>query len=147
MKFVVYREKIYSFYAGTEATYEADIPTGIGGYYKSVDGRYLNTSDVAIATLYSKSGSTYKVDTKGTYIKNKYGAYIEVVKTGDALTKYKLTNQTALDEKKVQYLGSTCNVSSCGSNLVTAGGSSSTVKYQGNNATHSSISIGTVGRN
>ena len=44
------------------------------------------------------------------------------------------------------YKGSTCNVAYCGSNFVQTGTGSTAIQYQGNNATHSSISIGSVTR-
>ena len=44
------------------------------------------------------------------------------------------------------YKGSTCNVAYCGSNFVQTGAGSTAIQYQGNNATHSSISIGSVTR-
>ena len=42
--------------------------------------------------------------------------------------------------------GSTCNVSACGSNTSEIKAGSATLKYQGSNATHSSIAIGSVTR-
>ncbi len=42
--------------------------------------------------------------------------------------------------------GSTCNVAQCGSNISEVTASSGTIKYQGTNATHSSIAIGSVTR-
>lgn len=44
------------------------------------------------------------------------------------------------------FKGSTCNVAYCGSNLSDVKAGTSTIKYQGTNATHSSISIGSVTR-
>ena len=48
--------------------------------------------------------------------------------------------------QKTEYKGSTCNVAVCGTNTVTLGSGASSVMYQGNNATHSSIAIGSVSR-
>ncbi len=45
-----------------------------------------------------------------------------------------------------EYQGSTCNVYVCGFNTSSVVSGSSTINYQGNNATHSSISIGSVTR-
>lgn len=45
-----------------------------------------------------------------------------------------------------EYKGSTCNVAYCGSNIVQTMAGSTAVSYQGNNATHSSITIGSVTR-
>ncbi|RKG34508.1 hypothetical protein [Acinetobacter tianfuensis] len=47
--------------------------------------------------------------------------------------------------QKTEYKGSTCNVSVCGT-PITLGSGASAVAYQGNNATHSSIAIGSVSR-
>ena len=44
------------------------------------------------------------------------------------------------------FKGSTCNVAYCGSNLSEVKAGSTTVQYQGTNATHSSISVGSVTR-
>ena len=44
------------------------------------------------------------------------------------------------------YQGSTCNVYTCGFNGSSLLSSGNTITYQGNNATHSSISIGSVTR-
>ncbi len=56
------------------------------------------------------------------------------------------TFHTGTNLTKTSFKGSTCNVAYCGSNTssITAGGVS--VNYQGTNATHSSISIGSVTR-
>lgn len=45
------------------------------------------------------------------------------------------------------FKGSTCNVSYCGSNFSDITTGTSTVRYQGTNATHSSIAMGSVTRN
>ena len=45
-----------------------------------------------------------------------------------------------------EYQGSTCNVYVCGFNTSSLTSGSTTINYQGNNATHSSIAIGTVER-
>lgn len=54
------------------------------------------------------------------------------------------SSNTALTAaQKAEYKGSTCNVSACG-DVLTVGTGTSAVTYQGNNATHSSIAIGSV---
>lgn len=45
-----------------------------------------------------------------------------------------------------EYQGSTCNVYVCGFNTSSINSGSNTINYQGNNATHSSIAIGSVTR-
>ena len=45
-----------------------------------------------------------------------------------------------------EYQGSTCNVYVCGFNTSSLTSGSTTINYQGNNATHSSIAIGSVTR-
>jgi len=47
---------------------------------------------------------------------------------------------------KASFKGSTCNVSYCGSNFSDITTGTNTVRYQGTNATHSSIAIGSVTR-
>ncbi len=57
-------------------------------------------------------------------------------------TDYSLAYSSVGDSS--DYKGSTCNVYVCGYNTSQVLANGSTVNYQGNNATHSSISIGTV---
>ena len=65
---------------------------------------------------------------------------------------YTFYNDTDKDTKlegaltAASFKGSTCNVAYCGSNLSDVKAGTSTIKYQGTNATHSSISIGSVTR-
>ena len=77
-------------------------------------------------------GSLYQPLTFGSDGKN-FSMEIARIPNKESIYKKIYTDYTGIDKT---YLGSTCNVYQCGSNGLTG--------YQGNNATHSSISIGTA---
>ena len=132
-------KQIYTFYQDAEATYTKDTA---GAFYRGVSSGYMDAANFSsLSSKYSKDKATgvYKADVNGTYFKDNNGFYYELVMEGTTPQKYKISNQASLDALKAQYKGSTCNVGSCGT-AVNVGG----VNYQGNNATHSSISVGTV---
>lgn len=132
-------KQIYTFYQDAEATYAKDTA---GAFYRGVSSGYMDAANFSsLSSKYSKDKATgvYKADANGTYFKDNNGFYYELVMDGATPQKYKISNQASLDTLKAQYKGSTCNVGSCGT-AVNVGG----VNYQGNNATHSSISVGTV---
>jgi hypothetical protein len=141
--------KIYTHYKDAEATYAVNAS---GGYYKSKSGAYYSVQNFSsVSTFYKKIVDTvnnvtsYVADSAGTYVKdNVSGGFVELGYTSSisAPTKYAISNQSALDALANQYKGSTCNVAVCGTNGAQVNGTS----YQGTNATHSSISMGTVAR-
>lgn len=141
--------KIYTHYKDAEATYAVDAS---GGYYKSKSGAYYSVQNFSsVSTFYKKIVDTtnnvtsYVADSAGTYVKdNVSGGFVELGYTSSisAPTKYAISNQSALDALANQYKGSTCNVAVCGTNGAQVNG----ISYQGTNATHSSISMGTVAR-
>ena len=141
--------KIYTHYKDAEATYAVNAS---GGYYKSKSGAYYSVQNFSsVSTFYKKIVDTtnnvtsYVADSAGTYVKdNVSGGFVELGYTSSisAPTKYAISNQSALDALANQYKGSTCNVAVCGTNGAQVNG----ISYQGTNATHSSISMGTVAR-
>ncbi len=141
--------KIYTHYKDAEATYAVNAS---GGYYKSKSGTYYSVQNFSsVSTFYKKIVDTtnnvtsYVADSAGTYVKdNVSGGFVELGYTSSisAPTKYAISNQSALDALANQYKGSTCNVAVCGTNGAQVNG----ISYQGTNATHSSISMGTVAR-
>ncbi|MEN3978622.1 hypothetical protein [Acinetobacter sp. CWB-B33] len=141
--------KIYTHYKDAEATYAVDAS---GGYYKSKSGAYYSVQNFSsVSTFYKKIVDTtnnvtsYVADSAGTYVKdNVSGGFVELgyASSISAPTKYAISNQSALDALANQYKGSTCNVAVCGTNGAQVNG----ISYQGTNATHSSISMGTVAR-
>ncbi|WP_205671790.1 hypothetical protein [Acinetobacter sp. WCHAc010052] len=132
-------KKIYTFYD------DAEISTGnIAAnttYYKVIDGKYTPGLDISNANRYNKgTDGKYTASTTGSYVRVG-NSYVQLEMNGTAFKAYSSTDLTNL---KKSYEGSTCNVASCGTNGASITAGTVTTKYQGTNATHSSISVGSV---
>ena len=131
---------------GTQATNDGTAVTpaldrSFAPIFDANEGLYLYSPNINLVL-----GNMYQPFILGSEGKN---IILEVTRIPNVPEIYKQIYTYYADVEKgtnTEYKGSTCNVASCGTNIVTTGTGSSIVNYQGTNATHSSISIGSVTR-